>query len=215
MSSPGCGVSNSSMQRNLHPLPYEHEGSHAGKDSKAQKPSFQKSSQASDLPGHRAKPICLSSDNACTASFGNCQIRGKSTFSVRTILVERGDCLSRTMNRSIGKALRRWYSAVDGVGFGTTSKFVLAPAHWPGGLPLAAGAPSRKVTLPVFDSPRLPAVPALPRHLGQRRPARNAAGNGGVKPQQAGAEASCQTGAGTGFLRPAGTAHPSARGIAL
>src|SRR5579864_1052334 len=119
------------------------------------------------------------------------------------------------MGRSIGKALRRWYSVIDGVRLGTTSQPVLAAADWPGGLPLAAGAPSREIGFPVLDSPLLPSVPALSGHLGQRRPARNAAGNGRVEPQQASAEANCQTRAGAGFLRAAGTAHPSHRGIAL
>src|ERR1700741_82463 len=106
-------------------------------------------------------------------------------------------------------------SLLRGVRFGTTSQPVLAAADRPGSLSLAAGAPSRKITLPVLDSPLLPAVPALPGHIGQRRPSRNAAGNGRVEPQQAGAEANCQTRAGAGFLRAAGTAQSSHRGIAL
>src|SRR5579864_6653190 len=97
------------------------------------------------------------------------------------------------MGWSIGKPVTRWYSADNGVGFGTTTQPVLAVADWPGSLPVAAPAPSFRAAVPVFDCPSLPVGPALPGHFRQRRPARDAAGNGRVESWQAGAQTDCQT----------------------
>lgn len=77
----------------------------------------------------------------------------------------------------------------NGVGFGTTSQPVLSPAFRPGHLSVAAAPTGRDFRSAVFRCADLLAVPAVPGHLRVRRSARDAAGNGGVRPQQAHAEA--------------------------